>query len=285
VLFATVAVIGIQTLSRVDLHDERNVIVVAISLGLALVPVAFPTFYQNFPQGLQIIVGSGITMGSLSAIILNLVFNVLGGRRNLVEEVEPTPRVPEKISIDQVNDLSRERFVEEFGPLFQGTRWVAEGAWDERPFGSLYDLRRAFLDAMFDAPPERQLELIRSYPDLGRMAATDQTAADLGISPEQYEALYTATVGGVLSPESIRDQSSAGLDRLSPQEYEEFDRLNKAYKEKFGFPFVMAVKGRMKEDILAAFEERLEHDPDEEFERALAEIERIALLRLKERLP
>jgi uric acid transporter len=82
VLFATVAVIGIQTLSRVDFHDERNVVVVAISLGLAIVPVAFPNFYHHFPSWLQIVVGSGITMGSLAAIVLNLAFNVLSGTQN-----------------------------------------------------------------------------------------------------------------------------------------------------------------------------------------------------------
>src|SRR4029077_1182979 len=78
VMFGTVAVIGIQTLSRVDIHDDRNVIVVAVSLGLAMIPVAFPTFYKNFGSDVQTIVGSGITMGSLSAIILNLAFNVIG---------------------------------------------------------------------------------------------------------------------------------------------------------------------------------------------------------------
>jgi xanthine/uracil permease len=87
VLFGTVAVVGIQTLRRVDFHDERNVVILATSLGLALVPVAFPTFYRNLPDDAQVIVASGITMGSLSAIILNLVFNVLGGKHNLVNQV------------------------------------------------------------------------------------------------------------------------------------------------------------------------------------------------------
>ena len=80
VLFATVGVIGIQTLSRVDFHDERNVIIVAVSVGLALIPVAFPDFYQHFPESFQIIAGSGITIGSFSAIVLNLAFNILGRR-------------------------------------------------------------------------------------------------------------------------------------------------------------------------------------------------------------
>ena len=78
--------------------------------------------------------------------------------------------------------------------------------------------------------------MIRAYPDLGSLSSTDQTAADVGISPEEYEALTLAAIGGVMSPESIRDQSAAGLDRLSSEEYEDFQRLNRAYRERFGFP-------------------------------------------------
>src|SRR6201991_2776184 len=100
VMFGTVAVIGIQTLSRVDFHDDRNVIVVAVSLGLAMIPVAFPTFYQRFGADVQTIVGSGITMGSLSAIVLNLAFNVIGGREH-AEVVE----AGEKLSLARVNAM------------------------------------------------------------------------------------------------------------------------------------------------------------------------------------
>jgi xanthine permease len=282
VLFATVGVIGIQTLSRVDFHDERNVIIVAVSVGLALVPVAFPTFYQNFPDELQIIVGSGITMGSLSAILLNLVFNVLGGKMNLVDEVDPTPRHPEKITLDQVNHLNRKEFVERFGSLFQGPPWIAEAAYNERPFESVYELRRAFQDAMFDAPPERQLELIRSYPGLGRMVETDQASTDVGISQENYEMLKTASVGRLLGPESLRDQSSAGLDRLTPEEYEKFQRLNNAYREKFDFPLIICVREHTKETILSNGEARLKNPPAQERATALVEVAKIANLRLQD---
>jgi xanthine permease len=282
VLFATVGVIGIQTLSRVDFHDERNVIIVAVSVGLALIPVAFPTFYQNFPDELQIIVGSGITMGSLTAILLNLVFNVLGGKMNLVDEVDPTPRHPEKLTLDQVNHLSREEFVERFGSLFQGPPRIAEAAYNERPFESVYELRRAFQDAMFDAPPERQLELIRSYPGLGRMVETDQASMDVGISQEDYEMLKTASVGRVLGPESLRDQSSAGLDRLTPEEYENFHRLNNAYREKFDFPLIVCVREHTKETILSNGEARLKNPPAQERATALVEVAKIANLRLQD---
>src|SRR6185312_13336567 len=102
VMFGTVAVIGIQTLSRVDFHDDRNVIVVAVSLGLAMIPVAFPTFYKHFGPDVQTIVGSGITMGSLSAIVLNLVFNVLSRDE---KASDATLAEGDRLSIEQVNAL------------------------------------------------------------------------------------------------------------------------------------------------------------------------------------
>jgi uric acid transporter len=280
VLFATVGVIGIQTLSRVDFHDERNVIIVAVSAGLALIPVAFPTFYQNFPAELQIIVGSGITMGSLSAILLNLVFNVLGGNSNLVDEFEPTARHVERISLDQVNHLSKNEFVERFGSLFQGPVPFAEAAWEKRPFATVYDLRRAFQDALFEASPEQQLELIRAYPDLGRMVERDTAEAEFGISPEEYDTFMEASVARALGLQSLQDQSSAGLDRLSPHEYEDFQRLNEAYKEKFGFPLVITVREHTKETILQNGKARLENPPAQERATALVEISKIANLRL-----
>jgi xanthine permease len=278
VMFGTVAVIGFQTLTRVNFHDDRNVIIVAVSVGLALVPVAFPTFFRNFDPDLQIIFGSGITLGSLSAIILNFLMNILGGEP---PEPAPTGRVParaeRRLSIEEVNALEREQFVERFGALFQGPPWIAEQAWGQRPFGDLAELRRAFQDAIFDAPQERQLELLRSYPHLGRMAKRDETAADLGIPPEQVDALMT--VSG-LGPESLRDQSFAGLDRLSRDEFDEFNRLNNAYERNFGFPMIVAVRGSSKEAILASGWSRLDNPPAQERATALVEIAKIANFRL-----
>jgi 2-oxo-4-hydroxy-4-carboxy--5-ureidoimidazoline (OHCU) decarboxylase len=281
VLFATVAVVGIQTLSRVNFHDEHNVVIVAVSIGLAMIPVAFPDFYKNFPSGWQIIVGNSITMGSLAAILLNLFFNVLTGKGGLVEEVTPTPRLPEKISLSQVNQLSKNEFVEKFARLFQGGDWIAASAWEKRPFQSLYELRRAFQEAVFDAPPERQLELIRSYPDLGRMLKPEQTSSSAQSSQNVYEVMQIP-VEGLLGPESLRDQGSAGLDRLSPEEYESFSSLNQAYRDKFGFPLVVCVRENTKETILASGKDRLENSPAQEKAIALVEIAKIANLRLQD---
>jgi OHCU decarboxylase len=289
ILFATVAVIGIQTLSRVDFHDESNVIIIAVSLGVAMIPVAFPNFFQNFPDASQIILGSGITLGSLSAILLNIIFNVIGSRRvgqeapEVAAAFEPAhDGAPERMPIDQVNNLSKEEFVEKFGMLIQDGHGIAEEVYDRRPFESVYDMRRAFQEALFEAPPERQLELSRSYPNLGSLAHTDAMAEDLGISTEQYETLKAAPVGGILSPESFRDQSAAGLDRLSPREFEALQHLNQAYRDKFGFPLIIAVRGNTKEAIFSNGRTRLENSPAQERATALVEIAKIANFRLQD---
>src|SRR5215207_8012382 len=257
-LFGTVAVIGIQTLRRVDFHDERNVIILAVSLGFAMTPTVYPTIVDHFPEAVRTIISSGITLGSISAILLNLVFNVWGGRSNLVTRVLPVPRRDEVFSIDQVNQMDRPEFVATFGPLFQGAAWLAEQAYDARPFEDIYDLRRAFHDALFDAPPERQLELIRRYPDLAGAATRE----------------------GRLPTQSVVDQAIAGLDRLNSDEYSSFDELNHAYREKFGFPLVIAVRENTKETILKAGNARLQNSSAAEQAAALVEIAKIANLRL-----
>ena len=286
ILFATVAVVGIQTLSRVDFHEERNVIIVAVSLGLAMTPVAFPNFYRNLPLEWQIIVGNSITMGSLAAILLNIFFNVLTGKGGLVEEVTPTARLQEKMPLSQLNRLGKIEFVDKVGRFFQGGDWIAESAWEKRPFQSIYELRRALQEAVFNAPSERQVELIRSYPDLGRMLKPEQTS--LGAGSRDRSGSYNVLdvmqirVAGLLAVESLRDQSSAGLDRLSPEEYESFSKLNSDYRDKFGFPLVVCVRENTKETILASGKERLENSPVREKAFALVEIAKIANLRLQD---
>src|ERR1700722_6419877 len=283
ILFATVAVVGIQTLSRVDFHEERNVVIVAVSIGLGMIPVAFPNFYKNFPAGWQIIVGNSITTGSLSAILLNFFFNVLTGKGGVMQEFTPTPRHVQKLSIADVNALSKSEFVEKIGRLFPGGMWIAESAYLRRPFNSMYDLRRALQDAVFAAPQERQLELIRSYPDLGRFMRPEEVSTLTGLdgSAGPYE-IPSYAVEGLARAESLRDQSSAGLDRLTAEESEVFNDLNKAYREKFGFPLVVCVRENTKETILSSGKERLEISPAQEKAAGLVEIIKIANLRLQD---
>ena len=161
--------------------------------------------------------------------------------------------------------MSKALFVERYGDVFEHSSWIAERAYDAG-FTTAQDtaegLHAAMVRVLSEASREAKLALIRAHPDLaGRLKLADLTA------------------------DSRSEQSSAGLDSLTEEERDWFLTLNDAYKEKFAFPFIMAVKGRSKQEILAAFEERLEHDPEQEFDRAVVQIEMIALLRLKERLP
>ena len=257
-LFGTVAVVGVQILRRVDFHDERNVIILAISLAMAITPTVYPTIFAEFPEGVRTIINSGITMGSITAILLNLIFNVWGGKSNLVTKVLPTPQRDEVYSIDQVNQMDRERFVAEFEGLFQGASWIAEQAYDARPFEDVYALRRAFHDALFEAPPDRQVELIQSYPDIGSVFRSDTTPSVL----------------------SVKDQAFAGLDRLDSDEIHNLGDLTSAYRKKFGFPLIIAVRENTKETIVRSGNARLNNSPAAEQATALVEIAKIANLRL-----
>ena len=168
----------------------------------------------------------------------------------------------ERISIQQVNALGEDEFAARFGSIFEHSPWAAVRAWRERPFDGLVGLHGAFERAMFEAPFERRLALIRAHPDLAGKAA----------------------LAGELTPESTREQASAGLDRLSPEEYEAFTRTNREYHERFGFPLVIAVRGHTRETILAEAAARLKRSRPQEVETALAEISKIALLRLRDRV-
>ena len=150
-------------------------------------------------------------------------------------------------------------FVTRYGGIYEHSPWVAEEA--EAVAAGIEDvdaLARIMADCVDNASPERQLELIRAHPDLaGR-----------------------AQLAGELTPESTDEQASAGLDRCTEAEYARFQSLNDAYWNKFDFPFVMAVRDSNRVQILETFAARLENDYEAEFEAALAEIHKIARLRL-----
>jgi OHCU decarboxylase len=168
--------------------------------------------------------------------------------------------LPEKVAIDVVNDLDQKRFVEKFANLYESSPWVAEEAWYGRPFGGRSELHEAFVRAVYGAPRERQMDLIQAHPDLAGKAA----------------------VAGELTPESKGEQASAGLDRLTPEEYEAFTQMNTGYWEKFGFPMIVCVREHTKESILQNGRDRLENCREKEVEVALGEIAKIAHLRLHE---
>lgn len=158
--------------------------------------------------------------------------------------------------------MSRADFVSRFGGVYEHSPWIAERAWDlglddaHSRISGLHAALAAVLDA---GTRDEQLALIRAHPDLAGKAA----------------------VRGELTEASTTEQAGAGLDQCTAEEFERFQTLNAAYKEKFGFPFILAVKGKNRHDILKAFESRIGNDADTEFSTAIGEINKIALLRLE----
>ncbi len=147
--------------------------------------------------------------------------------------------------------MTKAAFVDRFGPVYEASPWVAEAVWP--PPESREDLARAMAAVVDAAPHDAKLALIRAHPELASRAR--------------------------MADASVKEQSGAGLDQCSPAEFEAFQRLNGAYNARFGFPFIVAVKGMTRADILAAFAARLNNDPDTEFATAIAQIHRIASFR------
>jgi 2-oxo-4-hydroxy-4-carboxy-5-ureidoimidazoline decarboxylase len=160
----------------------------------------------------------------------------------------------------ELDRLSRAEFVETLGSIFEHSPWVAEGVVDARPFGTLEALHTAMVAVVMAAGPERQLALLQAHPELaGKLARA-----------------------GGLTQASAGEQASAGLDRLDEAEIARFDRANEIYRDRFGFPFIIAVKAqRDRHAILDAIETRAGHDRATELATALAEVAKIARFRLE----
>jgi 2-oxo-4-hydroxy-4-carboxy-5-ureidoimidazoline decarboxylase len=152
--------------------------------------------------------------------------------------------------------MSQGEFMAALGAVFEETPEIAKIAWHTRPFTSAIDLHQQMVNAIRYFSPEKKLALIQAHPDLGSRVA--------------------------MAEASVQEQAGAGLTQLSPQEYAQFQQLNQAYSEKFGFPFIIAVKNHTKESILTAFQRRLENSTTQERQQALVEIAEIAHFRLNE---
>lgn len=167
-------------------------------------------------------------------------------------------RVVRRPTLAQLNAMPRDAFVAACGGLFEHSPWIAERAWPARPFASLADLHEKLTSVVRASTPDEQLSLIRAHPDLvGRLARE-----------------------GRLTGESTSEQAAAGLSSLTPDEVAAFERYNAAYREKFGFPFVICARENKKDAIVAAMPRRLQNTRDAEIATALEEIYKIARLRL-----
>jgi 2-oxo-4-hydroxy-4-carboxy-5-ureidoimidazoline decarboxylase len=156
--------------------------------------------------------------------------------------------------IAQLNTMDQETFVATLGFVFEGTPTIAAQTWQARPFSDLTDLHAKMLTVVNAMTDAEKLALIKAHPDLGSKAK--------------------------MAEASVQEQSGAGLDQLTPEEFTKFESLNQAYKDRFGFPFIIAVKNHTKTSILQAFEVRLQNSQTSEMQQAIAEISAIARFRL-----
>ncbi|MDL9937107.1 solute carrier family 23 protein [Gordonia sp. ABSL1-1] len=265
IMFATVAIVGIQTLTTVDFTDHRNLIISATSLAVALyvehsqssapttmidkdgatveVP-ALPGINQAMPNiFLEIPFSTGITMGALTAILLNLLFFHVGKRG-------PAVAGGGSITLDEVNAMTAEQFRVTFGNVVQDVGWVLDRAYDQRPFSDVHDLRSAFQEAMLTGTDDEQLELIRSFPNLG---AEDEETGELVAIDHK------------------------GLSHLEETEHRNVVELATAYREHFGFPLVICARETERYDrVLRHGWSRMDNAELSEKSFALIEIAKIA---------
>jgi OHCU decarboxylase len=160
--------------------------------------------------------------------------------------------------INKINKLSKSEFIKVFTNIFENASWIAEELYNQKPFDNFEELSSKILDIFETTTRDKQLKILNAHPDLANK-----------------------TKISLLTPDSLKEQTSAGLDQCTEEEFSEFKKLNDTYK-KFGFPFILAVKGKTKIEILNNFRKRISSDPEIEFDEAVKQVKQIASLRLKE---
>jgi len=159
-------------------------------------------------------------------------------------------------SIDKFNKLSKAEFISIFGNIFEKTEWIAERCYESKPYNNLDELVSKMMKIFENIEKERHLEILNSHPDLA--------------------------VEKKLTEDSKNEQKNASLNQCTDEEFVEFRKLNNEYKKKFGFPFIIAVKGKNKEEILNSFRQRIANNINLEFEEAKKQVKKIASFRLSE---
>ena len=160
--------------------------------------------------------------------------------------------------INKINKLSESEFIKVFANIFENARWIAEELFHKKPFDSFDELSAKMLNIFETTTKEKQLIILNAHPDLANKTKISS-----------------------LTPDSLKEQASAGLDQCTEEEFNEFKNLNNSYK-KFGFPFILAVKGKTKIEILNNLKKRIGSDAGTEFDEAIKQVKQIASLRLKE---
>ena len=159
-------------------------------------------------------------------------------------------------SIDKFNKLSKAEFISIFRNIFEKTEWIAERCYESKPYNNLDELVSKMMKIFENSEKEKHLEILNSHPDLA--------------------------VEKKLTEDSKNEQKNASLNQCTDEEFVEFKKLNEEYKKKFGFPFIIAVKGKNKEEILNSFRQRITNNINLEFEEAKKQVKKIASFRLGE---
>ena len=160
--------------------------------------------------------------------------------------------------INKINKLPQSEFIKVFANIFENARWIAKELYKQKPFGDFNELSSKMMNIFEMSSKEKKLKILNEHPNLG-----DKTKISL------------------LTPDSLKEQTNAGLDQCSEEEFNEFNKLNENYK-KFGFPFILSVKGKNKNEILNYFRERINNSLDAEFLEAKKQVKKIASLRLED---
>ena len=159
--------------------------------------------------------------------------------------------------INKINKLSKSKFIKVFANIFENAIWIAEELYNQKPFNNFETLSSKILNIFETTTREKQLKILKAHPDLA-----------------------SKTKINLLTPDSLKEQTNAGLDQCTEEEFDEFKKLNDSYK-KFGFPFILAVSGKTKNEILNNFRKRISSNPEIEFEEAIKQVKQIAILRLR----
>ncbi|MER0088635.1 solute carrier family 23 protein [Corynebacterium sp. KPL3927] len=249
-LFANVAWVGLQTIAKSDLSDGRNSVIVTSALGLAMLVTFKPEVATAFPEWAQTFVSSGMSIGAITAIVLNLLFFHTGSASAQVSRADG-----KGVSLNELNEASREEFTAALRPLFNNETWPLELAWQSRPFSDVNELRAAIQVAVLTADAERRDALIHDYPAMDELllASADEAA---NISA---------------------DRGSLGLSELDDVQTERITELSAAYRERFGMPFVAYLDTNdTVERVIDAGVRRLANSDAQEYRIALSEIVEIA---------
>lgn len=250
-LFANVAWAGLQTIAKEDITDGRNAAIVTTALGLAMLVTFKPDVATAFPEWAQIFVSSGMSIGAITAILLNLLFFHVGAQSG--DDVSRLDGAG--VSLKELNEMERDSFVSALRPLFNNETWPLEAAWELRPFQDVSQLREAIQVAVLTAPSDQRRALIHDYPAMDELLLVDADAA--------------ATISA--------DRGSLALDDLDDVQTQQLIDVSTAYRERFDMPFVAYLDTNdSAERVIDAGVRRLSNSDELEQRVVLSEIIEIA---------